>query len=93
MAELASYVDEKIRSAAEATPTSDMVRVAVLAALNIADEFFRGRDVERDWQRQLADARRARRAAARCQAARSGPHADFVLPSPIPDLAFDPAAS
>ncbi|MBE3073227.1 MAG: cell division protein ZapA, partial [Acidobacteria bacterium] len=28
--ELATYVDNKIRSAAEATPTSDMVRVACL---------------------------------------------------------------
>ena len=53
--ELANYVDGKIRSAAEVTPTSDMVRVAVLAALNIADEFFRARDVERDWQRLLTD--------------------------------------
>jgi cell division protein ZapA len=55
VAELASYVDEKIRSVAEATPSSDLVRVAVLAALNIADEFFRARDVERHWQRQLAE--------------------------------------
>jgi cell division protein ZapA len=55
VAELASYVDEKIRTAADATPQSDVVRVAVLAALNIADEFFRAREVERSWQRQLAD--------------------------------------
>lgn len=53
VAELASYVDSKIRSAAQATPTSDMVRVAVLAALNIADEYFRARDAERDWQHLL----------------------------------------
>ena len=55
VAELASYVDEKIRTAAEATPQSDVVRVAVLAALNIADEFLRAREVERSWQRQLTD--------------------------------------
>jgi cell division protein ZapA len=55
VAELASYVDGKIRTAAEAAPSSDLVRVAVLAALNIADEFFRARDVEQDWQRQLAE--------------------------------------
>ncbi|MBI3406356.1 MAG: cell division protein ZapA [Acidobacteria bacterium] len=36
---LAAYVDEKMRSVAEATRTIDSVRVAVLAALNIADEF------------------------------------------------------
>jgi len=54
VAELASYVDGKIRSAAQATPTSDMVRVAVLAALNIADEYFRARDTERDRQHLLS---------------------------------------
>jgi cell division protein ZapA len=35
---LAAFVDEKMRSVAEATRTIDSVRVAVLAALNIADE-------------------------------------------------------
>ncbi len=38
--ELASFVDGKMRSVAEATHTVDSLRVAVLAALNIADEFF-----------------------------------------------------
>ena len=42
---LASYVDEKIRAAGDTTPSSDSVRLAVLAALNIADELFRCRDV------------------------------------------------
>jgi len=36
--ELAAYVDAKMRTVAEATRTVDSVRVAVLAALNIADE-------------------------------------------------------
>jgi cell division protein ZapA len=45
VARLASYVDEKIRTAADSTPTGDSVRLAVLAALNIADELFRCRDV------------------------------------------------
>ena len=40
MAELARFVDEKMRAAAEATHTVDSLRVAVLAALNIADELF-----------------------------------------------------
>jgi cell division protein ZapA len=53
VAELASYVDAKIRSASEATPTRDTVGVAVLAALNIADEYFRCRDLQGDWQRLL----------------------------------------
>lgn len=38
--ELASFVDGKMRSVAEATHTVDSLRVAVLAALNIADEYF-----------------------------------------------------
>ena len=36
--QLAEFVDAKMRSVAEATRTVDTVRVAVLAALNIADE-------------------------------------------------------
>ena len=40
---LATYVDEKMRAAAESTPTGDSLRLAVLAALNIADEYFRAR--------------------------------------------------
>jgi cell division protein ZapA len=38
--ELAAYVDSKMRTVAEATRTVDTVKVAVLAALNIADEMF-----------------------------------------------------
>ena len=36
---LAEYVDSKMRAVAEATNTIDTVRRAVLAALNIADEY------------------------------------------------------
>jgi cell division protein ZapA len=36
---LAEYVDGKMRAVAEATSTVDSVRLAVLAALNIADEY------------------------------------------------------
>ncbi len=36
---LADYVDSKMRAVAAATNTIDTVRLAVLAALNIADEF------------------------------------------------------
>jgi cell division protein ZapA len=38
--ELAAYVDNKMRSIAEATRMVDSLKVAVLAALNIADETF-----------------------------------------------------
>ncbi len=36
---LAEYVDSKMRAVAEATATVDSMRLAVLAALNIADEY------------------------------------------------------
>ena len=36
---LAEFVDSKMRSVAEQTSTVDSLRVAVLAALNIADEY------------------------------------------------------
>ena len=38
--ELAAYVDGKMREVAEATRMADSLKVAVLAALNIADEMF-----------------------------------------------------
>jgi cell division protein ZapA len=43
--ELAAYVDTKMREVAEATRMADSLKVAVLAALNIADEMHsqRGR--------------------------------------------------
>ena len=47
VAELAAYVDEKIRLAARESPAGDTLKLVVLAALNIADEFFRIRDDER----------------------------------------------
>jgi cell division protein ZapA len=52
--QLAAFVDEKMRAAAESTPSSDSLRLAVLAALNIADELFRCRDANRDRDGQLA---------------------------------------
>ena len=42
--ELAAYVDEKMRLAAKESPAGDTLKLAVLAALNIADEFFRACD-------------------------------------------------
>jgi cell division protein ZapA len=46
VAELAAYVDQKMRAASESAPASDMLGLAVLVALNIADEFFRERERE-----------------------------------------------
>ena len=44
VAELAAYVDQKMRTAADAAPASDTLGLAVLVALNLADEYFRARD-------------------------------------------------
>jgi cell division protein ZapA len=41
---LAAYVDEKMRAAAESSPSGDSFRLAVITALNIADELFRCRE-------------------------------------------------
>jgi cell division protein ZapA len=44
IAELAAYCDEKMRLAARELASADALRVAVMAALNIADEMFRARN-------------------------------------------------
>jgi len=43
VAELAAYVDTKMRAASDAAPSTDMLGLAVLVALNLADECFRAR--------------------------------------------------
>ena len=43
IAELAAYVDLKMRAAATAAPESDTLGLAILVALNIADDVFRAR--------------------------------------------------
>jgi cell division protein ZapA len=48
VAHLAAYVDAKIQAAAEESPTSESVKVAVVAALNIADDYFRLREAGPD---------------------------------------------
>jgi cell division protein ZapA len=53
--QLAAFVDEKMGAAAESTPSSDSLRLAVLAALNIADELFRCRDATDQRNGQLAE--------------------------------------
>ena len=46
--ELAAYVDSKMRAVGEAARTVDSLKVAVLAALNIADEMFTLRERQRE---------------------------------------------
>jgi cell division protein ZapA len=55
VAELATYVDEKMQAAAESTPTTDALRLAVLAALNIADEYFRCQESQQARKGALAE--------------------------------------
>jgi cell division protein ZapA len=55
VARLASYVDEKMRAAADSAPTGDLLRVAVLTALNVADELFRCRDISLARNGELAE--------------------------------------
>lgn len=50
VADLAAYVEEKMQLAARESPAGDTLKIAVLAALNIADECFRARE-ERSAQR------------------------------------------
>jgi cell division protein ZapA len=45
---LAAYVDSKMRAVGEAARTVDSLKVAVLAALNIADEMFTLRERQRE---------------------------------------------
>lgn len=55
VARLAGYVDEKMRAAGESTPTGDSLRLAVIAALNIADELFRCHEDDRMRDGRLAE--------------------------------------
>jgi cell division protein ZapA len=44
IADLAAYVEQKMLLAAQESPAGDTLKIAVLAALNIADECFRARE-------------------------------------------------
>jgi cell division protein ZapA len=44
--ELARYVDGRMRELADVSPHVDTAKLAVLAALNIADELFRERETD-----------------------------------------------
>ena len=44
IADLAAYVEQKMLLAAKESPAGDTLKIAVLAALNIADECFRARE-------------------------------------------------
>ena len=52
---LAAYVDDKMRVAAEASTSGDSLRLAVLVALNLADEVFRAREANQTLDGRLAE--------------------------------------
>lgn len=53
IAELAACLDEKMRLAAVEIESADPLRVAVVAALNLADELFRARAENGDTESQV----------------------------------------
>ena len=52
--ELAEYVDRKMREISSGTMTVDSLKVAILAALHIADEFFQLKHAQAQSDSQLA---------------------------------------
>lgn len=54
VAELAAYVDMKMRLASRETTAGDTLKIAVLAALNIADECFRVQNDEQERRDRLS---------------------------------------
>jgi cell division protein ZapA len=59
VAELAAFVDEKMRLAAKECPAGDTLKIAVLTALNVADAYFRSLDADHSWTSSLEDRARA----------------------------------
>jgi cell division protein ZapA len=53
--DLAAYVDRKMTLATDASPSSDTLGLAVLTALNIADELFRARHQQSDEADAIAE--------------------------------------
>ena len=62
ISELAAYLDEKMRLASIEIESTDTLRVAIIAALNVTDELFRavadGRGLEGRVQARAADIER-----------------------------------
>ena len=52
---LGTYVREKMEAVANRAPRRDLLHVAVLAALNIADDYFRSLDGRADDERHVLD--------------------------------------
>jgi len=52
--ELAGYVDKRMNEIARATMTVDSLRVAILAAIQIADELYQARDDMKETEEEIA---------------------------------------
>ena len=52
---LAAFVDEKIKAAIDSAPSGDAMRVSVIAALNIADELFRCKQLSQERDGAVAE--------------------------------------
>jgi cell division protein ZapA len=53
---LAEYVDEKMRAAAEAAPSNlPALKIAILAALNIADELHKSKKHQQEVEKMVRD--------------------------------------
>jgi cell division protein ZapA len=52
--QLATFVEARIKLAAESAPSSDAVGLAILAALNITDEYFRSKTAANSTSGNLA---------------------------------------
>ena len=53
--ELAAHVDKRMNEIARATMTVDSLRVAILAALQIADELYQSRKELKDTESEIAE--------------------------------------
>ncbi len=51
--EVAAYVDQKMKQIAQTTKTVATLRVAILAALNIADEYYKARQREEEMRQEV----------------------------------------
>ena len=55
--ELARFVDSKMREVAEGTQSVDTVKIAILTALNIADELFEERESDQNDRQEKLEKR------------------------------------
>jgi len=56
MAEIADYVDGKMKEVAKGAPVGSLAKIGILAALNIADELFTERAEKRKMQEDIESA-------------------------------------